>query len=172
MLNKNSLKSKFKITHTFIALILDSSLKNKEKTWSPPWKHIACGKCEHRICPTFWKFSVPSKKKVSVSVFLGSKSSTFDLPSTMWWVQSRVTMTARGLLLHMANMFKSGILLIVAPSSIQLSPNTLAFSFTTLLLLSYFAWKLLSSKPPDSLLAKMDVHARPEVKSYLQFSSY
>ncbi len=56
--------------------------------------------------------------------------------STMWPVQSRTAMTAGGLHPHMANMFKRGILLIVAPSLIQLSPNKLAFSVITLLLLS------------------------------------
>ncbi len=61
--------------------------------------------------------------------------SIFFPSSTMWPVQSKIAMIAEGLLPYMVKMFKSGIPIIVAPASNQLSPNTLSFSVATLLML-------------------------------------
>ena len=121
-----------------MGLSLERSLKNKDKTCSPPWKHIARGYVAHKIAPAVWTFDAPSKKKQSVSFFSTSISSTFLQnwsimyvasffpPSLMCEVQSTIDTTVGGAGPHRTRIFKRGIRLIVAPSPNHPRPNTSA----------------------------------------------
>ncbi len=60
-----------------MGLSLVRSLKNKEKTYTPPWKHIVQGYVAHKISPVVWTFEELLKKKQSVSFLSTTILSTF-----------------------------------------------------------------------------------------------
>ncbi len=67
-----------------MGLSLEILLKNKDKTCSPPWKHIACEYIGQRIAQWFehWRHN----KKQSVSWLWGSTSFTLTLNFSIMYV--------------------------------------------------------------------------------------
>ncbi len=65
------------ISPTFCGQFQLRSLKNKDKTCSPPLRHIAQAYIAHKIAPAVWTFEAQSKKNYSVSFLSTSISSIF-----------------------------------------------------------------------------------------------
>ncbi len=49
-----------------MGLSLEKQVKKKDKTCSPPWKHIPLGYVKHKIAPTVWTFDAELKNKQSI----------------------------------------------------------------------------------------------------------
>ncbi len=78
ILEKEIKRSKKKYMTNLYGLEFGKSLKNKDKSCSPPLKHIAWGYIAHKIAPAVWTFDAPLKKKQSVS-FLSTSISYVTL---------------------------------------------------------------------------------------------
>ncbi len=133
--------------------------KNKDKTCSLPWKHIAQGYVAHKIAQEVWTFDALSKKKQSVSFLSMSISSTFlgnwsiiyvaffFPPSLMCEMQSTIDTTVGGAFPHRRRMFKRGMRFIVAPYPNYPKPKNSAY-WSNIEMLSYITWKFkLNSSP-------------------------
>ncbi len=157
-----------------MGLILAIDKKKSDTTWSPPWKQKCVWELGHQYLPSHLHICTIKEEYIS-EAHLRIILDNLILKQTcniwyifishfcMWSIQSWIDTV-----IHMARMFDSAILMIVAPPPIKANPNVTA-SFKSMVLFELsFIWKCRSNNSPPTFLQLGQTKSSPSRRQLLE----